>query len=124
MKLLEGVSHDPEAALARYILRFRRKREELLGQRYFADPVWDIMLDLFAAQAVGNVVPVSSVLIGAAVPTSTALRRIRDLLVDGVLIAIPDPKDGRRTFLRLAPDHFEMIGQWLRAFGRDFPAIL
>lgn len=106
-----------EAALARFLLRQRRRRESVLGAHHFSDPAWDIMLDLFAARVADKEVATSSLIIAASVPQSTALRRIRRLVLSGDLIAQDDPRDGRRTFVRLSDALFEKIGallsQWL-----------
>ena len=112
-----GPRFAAEAALARFLLRQRRRRETMLGAHHFSDPSWDIMLDLFAAQVANEEVATSSVIIAASVPQSTALRRIRRLVLDGALIAHNDPHDGRRTFVHLSDDLFERVGaflsQWL-----------
>lgn len=103
-----------EAALARFLLRQRRRREELLGAHHFSDPVWDMMLDLFAARVHGEEVSTSSLIIAASVPQSTALRRIRKLIRHGHLIAHDDPHDGRRTFVELSDDLYAQVGLFLR----------
>jgi DNA-binding transcriptional ArsR family regulator len=108
------LSFVAEAALARLILRERRYREDCLGAHYFADPVWDIMLDLFAAQVRGEQVATSSLVIAASVPQSTALRHIRRLVKEGVIIAWADPNDGRRTFVRLSDDRHARVGALMR----------
>lgn len=106
--------YTAEAALARFLLRQRRTREAMLGAHHFSDPVWDIMLDLFVAHVGGNEVATSSLIIAASVPQSTALRRIRRLVLEGHLVARSDPHDGRRTFVRLSDEMFESIAQFLR----------
>ncbi len=93
----------------------------MLGDDHFADPVWDIMLDLFVAQANGQEVATSSLIIAAAVPQSTALRRIRRLVRDGQLIARNDPHDGRRTFVRLSDELFERLAEYLAQWVRSAP---
>ena len=46
----------------------------MFGEGLFADPAWDIMLDLFAARIEGKDITVSSAGIAACVPPTTALR--------------------------------------------------
>lgn len=106
--------YEEEAALARFLLRQRRRREIVLGARHFSDPVWDMMLDLFAARVGGEEVATSSLIIAANVPQSTALRRIRQLVRNGDLVATSDPHDGRRTFVRMSDDLFECMASFLR----------
>lgn len=94
-------------------LRQRRERERFLGATYFADPNWDMMLDLFVSQVAGENVATSSLIISACVSPSTALRRIRRLVRDGDIVARADPHDGRRTYLRLSDDLFKRVGALL-----------
>jgi hypothetical protein len=58
----------------REIIRKRQVRKQFFPAELFADPAWDIMLDLAAARLEGKQVSVSSLCIAAEVPTTTALR--------------------------------------------------
>lgn len=69
----------------------------------FADPAWDMLLDLLQAEIVQHRVPVSSLCIAAAVPATTALRWITSMTDRGMLVRRDDPYDGRRVFMELAP---------------------
>jgi len=92
----------PEAALAiREIIRGRRLREQFFESGMFADPAWDILLDLAAARIEGRSVAVSSLCIAAAVPATTGLRWIKLLTAAGWLQRVADPDDGRRVFIEL-----------------------
>jgi len=94
----------PDAAGIREVIRARRLRDELFGPDLFADPAWDILLDLTAARLEGRSVAVSSLCIAAAVPATTALRWIKQLTVAGLLRRVSDPVDRRRVFIELT-DH-------------------
>jgi DNA-binding MarR family transcriptional regulator len=85
----------------------------MLGADLFGEPVWDLVLDLFIAQAEGRRTCVSSACIGAAVPSTTALRWIKELESRGILQRESDPADARRTFLALAPRFFETMAELL-----------
>lgn len=74
------------------------------------------MLDLFVARVREEEVAISSLVIGASVPQSTALRRIRELVRRGDFIARADPHDGRRTFITLSSALFDDLGHLLRAW--------
>jgi hypothetical protein len=98
------VPSSPDTANAgaiRDIIRARRLREDLFGVGLFADPAWDILLDLMAARIEGRSVAVSSLCIAAAVPATTALRWIKQLTETGLLRRVADPDDGRRVFIEL-----------------------
>lgn len=45
--------HDSVASVAAAILEFRRVRHEILPAEMFAEPAWDLMLELFVADAKG-----------------------------------------------------------------------
>ena len=84
------------------MLRLRRQRDHLFAGELFADPAWDMMLDLMASRIERLKVAVSSLCIAAAVPPTTALRWIRTLTVLGIFVRVADPTDGRRVFIELS----------------------
>ncbi len=83
-------------------IRSRRLREKFFEPGLFADPVWDILLDLSAARLEQKSVSVSSLCIAASVPTTTALRTIKQMVDSGLLVRRSDPSDARRTFIELS----------------------
>lgn len=101
MALVAEDLEAPDPSLIRGMIRARRLRNQLFGPGLFADPAWDILLDLMAARVEGRSVAVSSLCIAAAVPATTALRWIRQLTEMGLLHRVADPLDGRRVFIEL-----------------------
>jgi hypothetical protein len=102
---------DPDAGqmevpveLVNSVVRARRLRERYFPKEIFADPAWEMMLDLLKAEVLQQRVPVSSLCIAAAVPTTTALRWLKTMVDHGLLIRRPDPVDLRRVFVELAPE--------------------
>lgn len=91
------------AETIRAIIRARRLRDQFLPGELFADPAWDILLDLLQAEIIQHRVPVSSLCIASAVPATTALRWIRTMTDRGMLLRREDPHDARRVFIELAP---------------------
>jgi DNA-binding MarR family transcriptional regulator len=92
------------AEKVRQHIRQRQLRGNFLPTELIADPVWDMLLDLYAAQYEGGQVSVSSLCIAAAVPTSTALRWIKTLTRCGWFIRTRDERDGRRVYIHLSDD--------------------
>ncbi len=86
----------------RTMIRLRRQRDRLFPADLFADPAWDMMLDLMVARIERLKVAVSSLCIAAAVPPTTALRWIRTLTDFGIFVRVADPTDGRRVFIELS----------------------
>ncbi len=92
----------PRAEDIRSIIRVRRLRDQHFDPLLFADPAWDMLLDLMAARLERAQVAVSSLCIAAAVPPTTALRWIKSMTDAGLFERCADPDDGRRIFIQLS----------------------
>lgn len=103
------------AMQARELIRQRRLRSRFLPATLFAEPAWDMLLDLYAAHYEGKQVAVKSLCIAAAVPSTTALRSIEAMTEQGCIVRQRDPTDGRRIFLTLSND----ARGWLDAYFDD-----
>lgn len=90
-----------EAAMIRVMIRVRRLRNQFFPAELFADPAWDMLLDLMAARLEGRAVAVSSLCIASAVPPTTALRWIKTLTDANLFERVADSNDGRRVFIEL-----------------------
>lgn len=101
------------ARMARRYLRARRYRAAALGAELFADPCWDMMLDLFASRVEGARVSVTSACVAANVPSTTALRYMARLEQLGLLVRTADPLDGRRFYVSLSDLAHEVIAGWI-----------
>ena len=80
----------------------RRARDRFFPREIFGEPAWDMLLDLMLAAEEGREVAVSSLCIAAVVPTTTALRCIRNLIDLRLFERHNDPRDARRAFIRLS----------------------
>lgn len=109
---------DFDPAVIRGIIRARQLRNEFFGARLFADPAWDILLDLMIAKVEKRSVAVSSLCIAAAVPATTALRWIKQLTEMGLLRRVADPQDGRRVFIELTEDAIDKLMAYFNALIR------
>lgn len=88
----------------RAVIRLRRLRDRFFQAELFADPAWDMLLDLMAARLDRTKVSVSSLCIAAAVPPTTALRWIKTMTDRGLFKRIQDPHDARRVFIELSDE--------------------
>jgi len=102
-----------DATFIRTMLQARRLRGDYLETDLFADPVWDMLLDLMAAQLEGKKVAVSSLCIASAVPPTTALRWIGVMADQGLIVRTADPKDRRRAHVALGAETARGLGAWL-----------
>ncbi|MDR7058544.1 MarR family transcriptional regulator [Sphingopyxis sp. BE235] len=103
------------AKAVRRMLRQRRMREQYFPADLFADPAWDMLLDLYAAWLERQPVSVSSLCIAAAVPATTALRWIKTMTDAGLFLREDDPHDGRRIFIALAEGASDALGRYFEA---------
>jgi hypothetical protein len=100
---VETSETDPLLEAAREVYDARRARERIFGPGLFADPSWDILLDLFIAKRESRKVSISSACIAASAPTTTATRHISHLVQVGLVVRVPHPSDARSAYLELSP---------------------
>jgi DNA-binding MarR family transcriptional regulator len=98
----------------RALLKLRRNRDRFFGGNLFADPAWDILLELYAAELGQFRVSVGSLCTAAAVPATTALRWISHLEQEGMIVRRADPTDARRQFLMLSREATEAMSAYFR----------
>ena len=106
------------AETVRAVIRARRLRARYFADDLFADPAWDMLLDLLQAEIAQLRVPVSSLCIAAAVPATTALRWLKTLVQEGLFVRRADPHDGRRVFVELAPDTSRALRSYFAEVGQ------
>jgi len=106
------------ADAVRTIIRARRLRSRYFSEELFADPAWDMLLDLLQAEISHLRVPVSSLCIAAAVPATTALRWLKTLVKQGLFLRRADPHDGRRVFVELAPETSHALRRYFVEVGQ------
>lgn len=105
------------AEAVRSVIRARRLRARYFSEDLFADPAWDMLLDLFQAEIAQLRVPVSSLCIAAAVPATTALRWLKTMVSNGMFVRRADPHDGRRVFVELAPQTSVALRRYFAEVG-------
>jgi len=117
-----GTIPEISADTVRSVIRARRLRSRYFAEDLFADPAWDMLLDLLQAEIAQLRVPVSSLCIAAAVPATTALRWLKTMTDQGLFLRRADPHDGRRVFVELAPATSEALRRYFAEVGR--PAVV
>jgi DNA-binding MarR family transcriptional regulator len=110
---VETIGEAELVQLARRISHWRRKRDAMLHPVIFADPEWDVLLDLFAQSGLGRKVSLSSLCIAASVPTTTAVRCINAMIEQGMLLRSRDAHDARRVLIELTEETRNRMRAWL-----------
>ena len=107
----------PDPRLVRRIIRQRQLRARFFDRELFADPAWDILLDLSAARAEHTRVSVTSLCIASGVPPTTALRWIGQMSAVGLLERVEDESDRRRAFIVLAEPAADGMARYFAELG-------
>ena len=98
---------------ARALYRERRLRARHFAGSLFAEPTWDMLLDLFIADCERRKITIKSVCIGANVPTTTAMRHLRWLHEQGLVERLSHPRDARSTHVRLTAEAITAMQNYL-----------
>jgi DNA-binding MarR family transcriptional regulator len=107
----------------RILLGHRRDRDRFFSAGLFADPAWDILLELYAAELGQWKIAVSSLAVAAAVPTTTALRWLATLEQAGLIERRRDPLDARRYFMSLSHQGLEAMSAYFRTVPAGAPLV-
>jgi hypothetical protein len=107
----------PDPRLIRRIIRQRQQRARFFDGDLFADPAWDMLLDLTAARAEHTRVSVTSLCIASGVPPTTALRWIGQMTEAGLLQRIEDETDRRRAFITLTDKAADAMARYFADLG-------
>ena len=109
----------PDPRLVRRIIRQRQLRGRFFDTELFADPAWDMLLDLTAARAEHLRVSVTSLCIASGVPPTTALRWIGQMTEAGLLERVEDDADRRRAFIALTDKAADAMARYFHELGKD-----
>jgi DNA-binding MarR family transcriptional regulator len=121
---VQGPTTRSIVAQVRAILGARRRRDRLFEAGLFADPAWDMLLELYLAELMGKRrLSVGCLCQSAAVPATTALRWIRCLEEKGLAQRAPDPVDARRIFINLSDAGFEAMSAFMLSAAPSVPLI-
>lgn len=111
-----GRAGRDDAALlahARRMITERARRFHYFDGHLFADPAWDIMLELFVAEIERREVPVTNLCFTSNVPDTTVLRWIKTLEAEGLVVRTKDHVDKRRVLVQLAYSARDAMRQYV-----------
>jgi DNA-binding MarR family transcriptional regulator len=98
-------------------IQARQKRSRFFKSSLFADPAWDLLLELYAAALTQRKLTVSRLAERSGAPMTTALRWITTLEKEALIERSQDRLDGRRVFLTLTAKGLEAMS----AYFEDLP---
>jgi hypothetical protein len=109
----------PDPRLVRKIIQQRQLRARFFDGDLFADPAWDMLLDLTAARVEHVRVSVTSLCIASSVPPTTALRWISQMSDAGLFERVEDDMDRRRAFIQLTDRAVEAMARYFHDLGKS-----
>jgi len=118
---LATASGLPDGRLVRKIIRQRQLRSRFLDGDLFADPAWDMLLDLTASRVECKRVSVTSLCIASGVPPTTALRWIGQMVEAGLFARVCDDSDRRRAFIELTDKAAHAMARYFSEIALSAP---
>jgi DNA-binding MarR family transcriptional regulator len=114
-KSAQRTDGNPTKERARRMVTERTARSLYFSSSLFAEPAWDMLLDLYCAHLAQQRACVTSVCAASPVPLSTAVRWLKALESHGLVSRSQDPLDSRRFFVRLTPEGIDSMTGYLAA---------
>jgi DNA-binding MarR family transcriptional regulator len=110
----DDANDDRLAAIARAEYASRRRREALFTKSLFADPAWDMLLDLYVQRHAGRPISIHSLCVASSVPQTTAVRWIGRLEECGMVSRSPCLRDHRVIHVTLTENAVQTMQAYLR----------
>jgi len=98
---------------ARQLLAGRKQRDRYFDPVLFSNPAWDILLNLYVADAEGRRLNVLESCTASTVPQGVALRWLGLFKQEEMVIEMPDPARPRHTVIRLTDQTRLTISSYL-----------
>lgn len=108
----------PLADFAESFYRHRRRRGRYLPEKIFAEPAWDILLDLYVNGVRGRPVSITSACIAGDIPATTGLRWLGVLEQEGLIEREVSRTDARVTLVRLSASARQRLREFFTEASR------
>lgn len=102
-----------------FSIQMRRVRRSHFGSTPLTGAMWDMMLDLMLAESHGRELSASDLATGAGVPLSSGLRMIATLEGMSLVRRFVDPRDRRRSLVRLTEHGTERMASYFERIGSE-----
>jgi DNA-binding MarR family transcriptional regulator len=109
--------------LARNAYKDRRRRDRLFGPDLFAEPAWDMLLDLFGQSIGRRNIRTRELLLASMVPATTALRWIGELEDSGLISRRPSLVDKRAHYVDLTDKGMDLMVRYFSQVAAGMTAM-
>lgn len=104
--------------ILRDFVELRNEKIRSFSPDLFSDPCWNMLIDLALSTEEGKAISVTSLCLASGVSTTTALRRIEDMIEFGLLERVPDKSDKRRQTMKLTRTGAEKVRSVVLSFAQ------
>jgi len=104
----------PNPRIIRQMIQQRQVRSQFFASGFFANPAWDMLLDLAVAAKEYRQVSVTSLSIASCTPPTTTLRWIDVLIEEGLVDRVEDPTDRTLVFVKLTDEGLMALASYFR----------
>lgn len=101
------------AAYAEHLYQERRRRARYFPEHLFAEPAWDILLDLFVNGVRNRTISITSACIAGGIPATTGLRWLGVLEKEGLLVREISAEDARVTWVHLSEQGMNIMRSYV-----------
>lgn len=91
------------SSAVRGVLAARKRRQKYFPERFFGEPAWDMLLELFASDIDGQRISIMSLCAAADAADATGVRWFGTLEQAGLTRREQDTEDKRRAWVQLTP---------------------
>ena len=119
----EEVGRPPTVMQIRQLRGVRAGRATFFKAELFADPAWDMLLELYGAELGQRHLSVTSLGLASGVPATTALRWTAALQRAGLIERHNDPLDARRSLVSLSHLGLEAMDSYFGSLPTLFQAM-
>lgn len=109
--------------IVKNLIKMRRLRNELFGSNFFADPAWDILLELYCSSLEQYRMSVSAVCEASNTSATTGLRHLNALESHGLIHRIDDKFDRRRSYVELTVASKKLMADLIGFYSNCFSRI-
>lgn len=103
----------------RFLSTLSEERRRLFGKALLPDPAWEMLVELMLGRYAGRRICVTSLCLASKTPVTTALRRIEELIAEGLVVRSPDANDRRRSYVYLSDLGAERMQQYLASVSEN-----
>lgn len=106
------------AEIAKSQYSARRVRERFFEKKIFGEPAWDMLLELYASELNDEKISTSNLILSSSAPNSTALRWMKHLEDQGLVIKKSSNIDGRVQYQRITNVGFDGMTKYFESIAK------